>query len=1134
MNIRIALLRSSSVSVRRYLALLLCLALLASLALPTLAQRRTAVRLTAGATASTVRPAQDRPRDRQKEKVAVRSAQSSRALSSTLNKNQDDHIVGVPSVGAVGIQKTTGEIMSQQSAAPVFEGALRRTVERELPDRSNRPQDPEALPVASTPTTVRNPASTKRQRGITSITSVSPQEVITSSAAPQTISTSFTGATLVDTAAFPPDSMGAVGPSQFVVFVNGRLRTFNKTTGVADGVINANPDVFFSSVMTPLSGGVTINFTSDPQVRFDRLTRRWILTIIDVPSTSAVSIGDTPNRLLIAVSDAGSAGTISVGTVWTFYFVQQNLVGGPDTGEFLDYPSLGVDNLALYVGGNMFDAPTGLFNNFAGFVIRKSSILSGGPIVATVFRNLVGADGPDTPRGVDNYDPAANEGYFIGPSDAVFGRLIMRRISDPGGTPAISADIPIIVASTSFPITVNHLGNTGGANGSLDALDDRLFAAHIRNGRLWTAHNIAVAATGIASNVNAQRRNAVRWYELVVPPIAGAPTVNQSGTIFDPAATVVAARQFWIPSATVSGQGHVAIGFSTAGPFFRADAATNGRLRTAALGTTGATALYTASVTAYNPPADPGPPRRWGDYSFTSLDPKDDMTMWTIQEFCDAANSYGVRVVKLLAPPPATPTTVPAANLVAGVPSINVVITGTSVAGSEFYDPGADIVGAEPFNHISASVTGGITVNSVTYTDPTHVTLNISTVGAPPGPKAVTITNPDGQSATGIGVLTVVGGTTATPGQLNISEFRLRGPGGVNDEFIEIYNASGGALTVSAATGTGFGVVASDGILRCTIPNGTILPNRGHYLCANSLGYSLSAYAAADATYATDIPDNAGIALFNSNVSVNFTNASRLDSVGSSTEVNSLYKEGTGYPAIAPGAIDYSFVRDPCGKGGSNTILGQCPSFGLPTDTGNNATDFFFVAVSAGVGQRLGAPGPENLASPIQRNALIPFSFLDSTVGNTLAPNRVRDPTPDPVNNSTFGTIAFHRRVVNSTGVPVTQLRFRIVDFTTFPAPAGFADLRARTALSVVVAGINDPLTCAPGVTPCTVTVQGTTIEVAGSGQPNGGGYNSSLAASTVTLGTPLAPGASINLRFLMGVQQTGSFKFFINVETLP
>src|SRR5262249_56931174 len=45
-------------------------------------------------------------------------------------------------------------------------------------------------------------------------------------------------------------------------------------------------------------------------------------------------------------------------------------------------------------------------------------------------------------------------------------------------------------------------------------LDDRLFAAHIRNGRLWTAQNIAVTSAGVASNSNTARRDGIRWYEL--------------------------------------------------------------------------------------------------------------------------------------------------------------------------------------------------------------------------------------------------------------------------------------------------------------------------------------------------------------------------------------------------------------------------------------------------------------------------------------------------------------------------------------------------------------------------------------------------------------------------------------------
>jgi hypothetical protein len=378
----------------------------------------------------------------------------------------------------------------------------------------------------------------------------------------------------------------------------------------------------------------------------------------------------------------------------------------------------------------------------------------------------------------------------------------------------------------------------------------------------------------------------------------------------------------------------------------------------------------------------------------------------------------------------------------------------------------------------------------------------------------------------------------ATAGQLVISEFRVRGPNGLNDEFIEIFNNSGADHTV-AGGGTGYAVAASNGVARCVIPNGTVIPNRGHYLCVNSVGYSLASYpagngttATGDATYTTDIPDNAGIAIFNTSVAANFTLANRLDAVGSTSEANTLYKEGTGYPALVPFSIDYSFYRDNCGKGGSITTFGNCPSFGNLVDTNNNAADFIFVdtnGTSAGAGQRLGAPGPENLSSPIQRNASVKPALLDPCVSSASPPNRVRDFTSDPPNNSTFGTVDIRRTFTNQTGGNVTRLRFRIVDQTTFPAPSGTADLRHRTSSAVVVTVDRPP--CGSGTS--NVTVQGTTVEAPPS-QPNGGAFNSSWSAGTVTLATPLANGASIDIRFLLGIQQTGNFKVLLNIEALP
>jgi hypothetical protein len=382
--------------------------------------------------------------------------------------------------------------------------------------------------------------------------------------------------------------------------------------------------------------------------------------------------------------------------------------------------------------------------------------------------------------------------------------------------------------------------------------------------------------------------------------------------------------------------------------------------------------------------------------------------------------------------------------------------------------------------------------------------------------------------------------TAASAGQLVIAEFRVRGPNGANDEFIEIYNKSGADHTVSAASGTGYGVAASDGTTRCSIPNGTVIPNRGHFLCVNSVGYSLASYpagngttATGDATYTTDIPDNAGIALFNNNSGGgSYILANRIDAVGSTSEANTVYKEGTGYPALTPFSIDYAFYRDTCGKGGSITTLGACPQTSDPKDTDNNAVDFIFVdtnGTSAGAGQRLGAPGPENLSSPIQRNASVSTVLLDTCAAAAAPPNRVRDFTSDPANNSTFGTLDLRRTFTNNTGANVTRLRFRVIDITTFPAPSGFADLRPRTSTAVVVTVDRPP--CGSGTS--NVTVQGTTLEQPPS-QPNGGGFNSSLSAGTVTLATPLANGATLDLRFLLGIQQTGTFKFTVNIEALP
>ena len=210
-------------------------------------------------------------------------------------------------------------------------------------------------------------------------------------------------------------------------------------------------------------------------------------------------------------------------------------------------------------------------------------------------------------------------------------------------------------------------------------------------------------------------------------------------------------------------------------------------------------------------------------------------------------------------------------------------------------------------------------------------------------------------------IVFVVNVTGQTGSALLISEFRVRGPNGANDEFIEIYNNSNSAHVVASSDGSsGYAVAASDGITRCVIPNGTVLPARGHFLCANTVGYSLASYpagngttATADAAFTTNINDNAGIALFSTSNPANFNTGTRFDAVGSTSEPNALYKEGAGYPALVPFSIDYSFYRSYCPvtSAGADPVCAFGGS-GIPQDTNDNALDFVFVDTNGTSGMK--------------------------------------------------------------------------------------------------------------------------------------------------------------------------------------
>jgi predicted extracellular nuclease len=466
-----------------------------------------------------------------------------------------------------------------------------------------------------------------------------------------------------------------------------------------------------------------------------------------------------------------------------------------------------------------------------------------------------------------------------------------------------------------------------------------------------------------------------------------------------------------------------------------------------------------------------------------------------------------------------------------------------------------------------------ILVNTVARARSTRIAIAHMNADFPDSPAATyanDATKPERSSDHDAPVAYFSLGAQQAPGTVIISELRFRGPGvgdpgptgpakamteigtlGIGstnsvvpssadqDEFVEIYNNTNSDITVSTTDGSpGWTVVASTGIELCRMNNGTILPARGHYLCTNSGGYSLNSYAIGDtAWFGAEIPNGGGVALFRTNKPANYTSAERLDAAGYAG-VDALYREGAGFPsggAELTGNLQYSFVRTMMRATG-----------GLPNDTGDNAADFIGVSTNGaitGQGQYIGAPGPENLFSPINRTSQFSVTLLDSGLGTSAPPNRVRNLT-DFGPNSPNGTLTIRRRFTNNTGAPVDRLRFRLVEVTTFNAvlTVNQADIRALNSGDEFVAVSSGP----------PAFVLGTTLEEPPT-QPLGGGWNSSLIVpavdgglatapnvkvkldsptkGTILLNSPIASGGTVNIQFRLGVVTTGNFFFFVNIE---
>jgi hypothetical protein len=559
---------------------------------------------------------------------------------------------------------------------------------------------------------------------------------------------------------WPPDPSGDVGPAQVIVSTNSGIKVFDKP-GVTDAPL-VTPEGY-SRTMAPSPLFITLDkffspvlpkesFTSDPHIRYDRLSKKWFVVAIEVGFEENGDLAGN-NKILLAVSDGDK---VTDSSSFTYYSFNSSLFPynhkAPYT-PFLDYPTLGIDKNSVVIGGNQFgyDSLTNV-----GYVIDKKKLIHGNLAVypfklGVLDFNKGTASGMVTPQGVHNDDPDTKKSFFAGTSYYNDALIIANIEYDKKNKPHLAKENMIRVEPYNYP---RDISSPGGLQ-PIDPLDTRLLAATIYKNKLtgtsslWTAHGIGVNKSGnfingSDSDLVREIRNGARWYK--IGNVYSTPRIFQSGTIYDSNQTSGRrAVQYFNPSVAASGQGHSIVSGTSgayneylnvfaAGRYFGDELGAS----KAAVKATSTTAMYAPYVVSRGTHYYVG---RWGDFSQSVVDPLDDQTIWTFQEYADVDDSYGIRAVQFKAPPPATPAAV---GTLSNKTDTTITLEGSSVDHSGFFDPGTD-AGGPGYNRLSVKSTGNIIVSNIKFISPTKISFRLNTKNKSAGQYILIITNPDGQ-----------------------------------------------------------------------------------------------------------------------------------------------------------------------------------------------------------------------------------------------------------------------------------------------------------------------------------------------------------------------------------------------------
>ena len=253
------------------------------------------------------------------------------------------------------------------------------------------------------------------------------------SAATSFVVNGFEGGNLVQAIGFgrgfiPPDTMGAVGTTQYVSPLNGSFNVFDKHTGA---VLSQISDVsFWNSVGQSGANG-------DARVMFNQQEKRWVV----------IAFASDTSFLNIAVSDTDNAlGSWKSTSFEGFH--------GATGGGVADYPTLAFDSKAAYIGTNNFDS------NFQSTTLNviplKDIFKATGPTAAnrsSFVTAFTGDPNVDQDRGFAiqgvNSNGKSVSGKIV--ADGIYTNAVAYNVNNPGSASAT-------LGNAEFPAVADYFG----------------------------------------------------------------------------------------------------------------------------------------------------------------------------------------------------------------------------------------------------------------------------------------------------------------------------------------------------------------------------------------------------------------------------------------------------------------------------------------------------------------------------------------------------------------------------------------------------------------------------------------------------------------------------------------------------